>query len=415
MKIPVLSRNEVYIKNQELNPKRPYLAMYRSDLNGIVTDPDLMFVPIDDHIVHRGDGVFEAIKCIDGKIYALERHLDRLFISAQTVGLKIPFSKTELFDICTETTSVGLQAQDQFLKQVLPDPKVKMSSHQEVQMTGGGRAKSFAGNCLLRLFVSRGPGSFTPNPYDTLGERVYLVITKFAPVSEEKYRTGVTAAASQIEVKAQFYAQVKSCNYLPNVMMKKEAVDRGVDFSIGIDENGYVAEGPTENFAMISNEGHLVVPEFSRILRGVTLLRIMEFTEQMQKSPEAAKKWLSENFTVQEALLLNQNSATDSEKTFRGSGKVEAKPILTDICNLLRGVQVRKFSKAEILSAQEAFMVGTTLDVLPVVKFDAQTIGDGRVGPISKLMRALLQKDEGGAAVFGMKSLASEVIDATFV
>ena len=42
---------------------RNYFAMYSSVLDGIATDPALMLVPVDDHLVHRGDGIFEALKC----------------------------------------------------------------------------------------------------------------------------------------------------------------------------------------------------------------------------------------------------------------------------------------------------------------------------------------------------------------
>ena len=55
-----------------------YFAMYSSVYGGVVTDPRLMLLPIDDHMVHRGDGVFEAFKAIDGNIYNLNAHLDRL-------------------------------------------------------------------------------------------------------------------------------------------------------------------------------------------------------------------------------------------------------------------------------------------------------------------------------------------------
>ena len=55
-----------------------YKAMYSSWIGGIITDPALMIVPVDDHIVHRGDGIFEAIKFVNRKIYGLDRHLQRL-------------------------------------------------------------------------------------------------------------------------------------------------------------------------------------------------------------------------------------------------------------------------------------------------------------------------------------------------
>ena len=75
----------VRLKDEQVLEKLPrlphhdnYLAMYSSVYGGIIQDPRLMLVPVDDHIVHRGDGIFEAFKSIDRKIYLLQSHLDRL-------------------------------------------------------------------------------------------------------------------------------------------------------------------------------------------------------------------------------------------------------------------------------------------------------------------------------------------------
>ena len=46
-------------------------AMYSSVTDCIVTDQSAMLVPVDDHMVHRGDGIFESFKCMDGCIYNL--------------------------------------------------------------------------------------------------------------------------------------------------------------------------------------------------------------------------------------------------------------------------------------------------------------------------------------------------------
>ena len=51
-----------------MTPSRPYRAMYTSLYKGVVTDPAMMMIPIDDHMVHRGDGVFEAIRVTKKKV-----------------------------------------------------------------------------------------------------------------------------------------------------------------------------------------------------------------------------------------------------------------------------------------------------------------------------------------------------------
>ena len=73
--IPILSAADVH---ERLAARRPawaanYHAMYSSVFGGIVTDPALMLVPADDHVVHRGDGVFETLKCVGGAVYAMSK------------------------------------------------------------------------------------------------------------------------------------------------------------------------------------------------------------------------------------------------------------------------------------------------------------------------------------------------------
>jgi hypothetical protein len=73
--------------------------------------------------------------------------------------------------------------------------------------------------------------------------------------------------------------------------MKKEAVDAGIDFTVSKDEHGYLAEGSTENFAIVSASGELWVPGFERTLKGVTASRIMELADAANPFVEHARPW----------------------------------------------------------------------------------------------------------------------------
>src|SRR5689334_8225390 len=60
-------------------------------LNGsLMDDPTQPAVRVDDHGLTVGDGVFEAVKIVDGRPFALTRHLDRLASSAAGLGLPAP-------------------------------------------------------------------------------------------------------------------------------------------------------------------------------------------------------------------------------------------------------------------------------------------------------------------------------------
>ncbi len=305
--IPILDSHAVLQKlHGQKNPSwTQYRAFYSSWLGGITKDPSLMVVPMDDHMVHRGDAVFEAMKTFDRKVYLMKEHLQRLASSAQSIGIQLPFSLNEIQDLILQTLKAADQPQ-----------------------------------CLIRLFVSRGPGGFTTNPYESVGSQLYIAITDARTFSTQAYESGVRIGRSYIPVKEPWMAQVKSCNYLPNVMMKKEALDRKLDFTIGYDSKNFVAESSTENIAIVDEQGVLTHPPFDGILRGTTMIRVFELAKESQ--------------------------------------------IPTSI---------RSFTEEEILRAQEVLMIGTTLDVLPVTEYDNKKIAGGQVGEMSRRLRALLQLD----------------------
>ena len=79
-KTPILTTEESLIRlRAKASPAAAnFYAMYSSILGGIVTDPALMLLPMDDHMVHRGHGVFDTATLTHGMLYQLDAHLDRL-------------------------------------------------------------------------------------------------------------------------------------------------------------------------------------------------------------------------------------------------------------------------------------------------------------------------------------------------
>ena len=288
-----------------------YLAMYSSWYGGIIADPALMLTPVDDHMVHRGDGIFEAFRCIGGSLYLLAEHLDRLERSAELIHLAWPVDREEMERIIIETVRAG-----------------------------GSR------DCLVRLFISRGPGDFSPQPYAAIQSQLYIVITDLEPCDPRKQKLGCSMRTSAIPVKSTFFANVKSCNYLPNALMKKEAADCGVDYTLGLDEKGRIAEGGTENFGLITPEGEFLVPGFERILKGTTLVRAMELA---RGHPGAS-----------------------------GLSRVEEVDLWPE----------------DLHRAAEVLVFGTTQDVLPIVEFDGRPVGTGRPGPFAVKLREMLVQDQ---------------------
>ena len=287
-----------------------YFAMYSSLYGGIVTDPALMLLPIDDHMVHRGDGIFEAIKAVTGRIYNLDGHLDRLEQSAAALCLTLPVERKDLCGIIQETIKAAKKT-----------------------------------DCMIRVFVSRGPGSFAVNPYDCPASQLYVVVTSLGTPFMKLHPEGGRICTSRIAAKSAGMSHIKNCNYAPNVLMKKEAVDAGVNFSAGFDERGFLTEGAIENMGIVTADQRLLFPKLDRILAGTTMLRVMDLARSLTRS------------------------------------------------GLLKEVAFSDISRNDIQAASEFLLAGTTINVAAGVEFDGYPIGNGKPGPVYRALESLLEED----------------------
>src|SRR5688572_25616210 len=105
----MLNADDVLSGLRALRARQPvqFDAFYSSQLGGVVTDPALMLLPFDDHMVHRGHGIFDTAAIVDGKIYDLEAHLDRFLRSAERAKLRLPGSRDEIREIIVQTTAAS--------------------------------------------------------------------------------------------------------------------------------------------------------------------------------------------------------------------------------------------------------------------------------------------------------------------
>ena len=245
----VLQADDVLDHLRALRSRQPvrYWAFYSSQLGGIVTDPALMVIPFDDHMVHRGHGVFDTAAIVDGKIYDLEAHLDRFLLSATRSRLRLPGSRDEIRDIIVKTTAVS-----------------------------GRRDGS------IRYWLSSGPGSLELTP--AAGAEPGFFVMVFAGLSypERWYTEGLRVMTTTYPIKAPLYAMTKATNYLPNVLMQMEAKEAGFDNGVFIDPAGHVGESSNMNVAFVTADAVLVHPKFDHILSGCTSLRLLELAHRLQ-------------------------------------------------------------------------------------------------------------------------------------
>jgi 4-amino-4-deoxychorismate lyase len=248
----VLQTEEVIEHLRALRTRQPvrYWAFYSSQLGGIVTDPALMVLPFDDHIVHRGHGVFDTAAIVDGKIYDLEAHLDRFVRSAGLSKLPLPCPREEMREIIARTAAAG-----------------------------GQRDGS------VRYWISAGPGSLGLPPAAGAEPGFFVMIFGGLDYPERWYTDGLRVMTTTYPIKPPLYAVTKSTNYLPNILMQLEAQEAGLDNGVFVDDAGHVGESSNMNVAFVGDDGVLRHPKFDHILTGCTSLRLLALARGLVGGP----------------------------------------------------------------------------------------------------------------------------------
>ena len=244
----VLSENEVLSRLKSRRGQPGYLAMFSSWLGGVITDPALMQIPLDDHLVHRGHGVFDTCTLSDGNLYRLGVHMDRLLTSAALARIEHSWTKEDLIRMVMDT-----------------------ASHAGVK------------DGAVRYWLTAGPGGFSPSPQECDEPCFYCIIIDPVPLGgtrSDPMSVGIPeATVLDTPMKPPLLATIKSNNYLLNVLTHMEAVDRGGTFGVLVDDKGYVAESCVLNVTYITKERVLRTPPFDGILLGTKVSRIMELAD----------------------------------------------------------------------------------------------------------------------------------------
>ncbi|KAK1436933.1 hypothetical protein QVD17_02717 [Tagetes erecta] len=284
--VPLLSAAEAMerLGRSQKSCKRTqrYLAMYSSIFGGITLDEGAMVIPMDDHMVHRGHGVFDTAAIVDGFLYELEQHLDRFLGSAKKAKINPPFDKESMKRILIKTASA-----------------------------------SSCRNGSLRYWLSSGPGDFQLSPSGCHQSTLYAIVIQ--DLSPPNYK-GIKVITSSIPIKPPQFAIMKSVNYLPNVLSKMEAEENGGYAAIWLDEQGFVAEGPNMNVAFVTHENELLMPSFDKILSGCTAKRVLELAAR-----DLVKKGMVRGVQVRDVTVEQGKQAR--EMMLIGSGVV-VRPVL---------------------------------------------------------------------------------------
>jgi len=265
-------------------------------LDGQLLDANEAKISVFDHGLLYGDGIFEGIRCYNSRVFRLEEHVGRLFLSARAILLKMPWTESEVCDIVCDT------------------------------IRANGLSDGY-----VRLVVTRGSGGLGLNPYLCKTPSMFCIAASIQLYPEEYYEKGLDliTCSTRRPSHATLSPQVKSLNYLNNVMAKIECVKAGVVEGLMLNEAGTVAECTGDTVFIVKN-GVVITPRISDgALDGITRGVIFELCEKL-----------------------------DIE-------------IIEDT-----------LSRYDVYTADECFLTGTAAEVIPVVSIDDRPIGDGKPGEL---------------------------------
>lgn len=255
-------------------------------------------ISVFDHGLLYGDGVFEGIRIYSGKVFRLDEHLKRLYDSAKAILLDIPMSIKEMEEAVCESCRLN-------------------------ELDSG----------YIRLVVTRGTGSLGLSPDSCPKASVIIIASDISLYAEEKYQTGLkmVTCSTRRPTPASLSPQIKSLNYLNNIMAKVEAQMAGGEEGLMLNEQGFIAECTGDNLFIFKSGVAYTPPVSAGSLDGIT-----------------------------------RSVAIDILKA-QGIEVIEQ--------NLVR---------YDVYTADECFLTGTAAEVIPAVSLDGRSIGDGTPGEITK-------------------------------
>ncbi len=266
-------------------------------LNGEYVPKSEAKISIFDHGLLYGDGVFEGIRSYNGRVFKLDAHLKRLYNSARAITLKIPLTIKEMEKVVVDTVR-----------------------------------KNNLRDGYIRLVVTRGVGDLGLAPWKCPKATVFVIADKITLYPEELYQNGlkIITVPTRRNVPEALNPNIKSLNYLNNILAKIEAKNGGAEEALMLDQNGFVAECTGDNIFIVRNGELLTPPAYVGTLDGITKQTVQSIAVKL------------------------------------GIPSCEA-----------------MMTRFDIYNAEECFLTGTAAEIIPVVDVDTRVIGSGKPGEVT--------------------------------
>ncbi len=266
-------------------------------MDGAFVEEKDAVVSVFDHGLLYGDGCFEGIRAYNGRVFKLKEHIDRLYNAAKAILLNIPISKEEMAEVVVE-------------------------SCRRNGITDG----------YIRLVVTRGKGDLGLSPTKCPKPTIFCIAATISLYPQEFYEKGLKViTATQRRNKATIIdPQIKSLNYLNNILARAEADRVGAPEALMLTEDGLVAECTGDNIFIVKGSEIWTPPIHLGILDGITRSSVIEIAQ--------AKGYI---------------------------------------------VKEKAFTLFNVYSADECFLTGTAAELIAVTELDGRPIGTGKAGKVT--------------------------------
>ena len=196
-------------------------------------------------------------------------------------------------------------------------------------------------SAYVRLTVTRGEGGFAVNSDHLAGPNVVVYTSEFNGYEDWMYKRGIRvkiATTRQNEYSP--LSRIKSLNFLNYILARSDAQKEGYDDAILMNAGDYITEGATSNIFLVKKDVVTTPSLSSGIIPGIAREVILQIAKRFRL------------------------------KT--------------------REILVRR---RDLLGAEEVFLTNSMAEVLPVIKIGFDKVGDGKPGPVTKLLHISYQKE----------------------
>jgi branched-chain amino acid aminotransferase len=244
-------------------------------IDGEIVDGAEARIPVTDHGLLYGDGIFEGIRVYRNRVFRLDAHMKRFEAGARAIALELPGGIDAVRAIVLAT----------------------------VRAFGADEA-------YVRLIATRGEGSLGVDPTTCTQPRLICLVDHVRIYPHDKLSSGLDLVTSSLRRPSPdvLDPRIKSLNYLNNVLAKLEARQRGADEALMLNAQGMIAETSVANVFVVRDGVLLTPPATDGALEGVTRATVMELATTLGIPVREQTLSRFDFFAAEEAFLTGSGA-----------------------------------------------------------------------------------------------------------